>query len=148
MLLTSESPFIWVYNQTLPTKPSLSEWLFLTSECLFLTSESFFLTSERQRGQRQIYMSYNESNYRISNFFFTCARVLSRTLALGNNKNEIRPKKWDEQKKESNKRVNMPSQWIKKKSDGLAVDPFQASIIRLVELGIDRLIFMIHNKFK
>ena len=31
--LSSESAFIWVYNQTLPTKPNLSEWLFLTSEC-------------------------------------------------------------------------------------------------------------------
>ena len=47
--LTSESPFIWVYNQTLPTKPNqanLSEWLFQTSEWLFLTSEWLFLTSE------------------------------------------------------------------------------------------------------
>ena len=46
MHLTSESPFIWVYNETLPTKPNLSKWLFLTSECLFLTPESHFLTSE------------------------------------------------------------------------------------------------------
>ena len=28
MRLTSESPFIWVYNQTVPTKPNLSECLF------------------------------------------------------------------------------------------------------------------------
>ena len=46
MRLTSESLFIWVYNQTLPTKPNLSEWLFLTSECLFVTSECLFQTSE------------------------------------------------------------------------------------------------------
>ena len=46
MRLMSESPFIWVYNQTLPTKPNLPKWLFLTSECLFLRSESLFLTSE------------------------------------------------------------------------------------------------------
>ena len=26
-----ESPFIWVYNQTLPTKPNVSESLFQTS---------------------------------------------------------------------------------------------------------------------
>ena len=42
MHLTSESPFIWVYNQTLPTKPNLSEWLFLTSESLFPPLEFFF----------------------------------------------------------------------------------------------------------
>ena len=30
-------PFIWVYNQTFPTKPNLSESLFPTSECLFPT---------------------------------------------------------------------------------------------------------------
>ena len=46
MRLTSESPFTWDYNETLPTRPNLSEWLFLTSECLFLTSECRLLTSE------------------------------------------------------------------------------------------------------
>ena len=44
--LTSKGPFIWVNNQTLPTKPNLSECLFLTSKCLFLTSECLFLTSK------------------------------------------------------------------------------------------------------
>ena len=37
LFLTSESPFIWVHNQTLPTKPNLSESLFPMSECLFPT---------------------------------------------------------------------------------------------------------------
>ena len=35
LFLTSESTFIWVYNQTLPTKPNLSESLSPTSEYLF-----------------------------------------------------------------------------------------------------------------
>ena len=34
---TSESHFIWVYNQTLPTKLNQSESLFPTFECLFPT---------------------------------------------------------------------------------------------------------------
>ena len=37
LFLTSKSPFIWVYNQTLPTKPNLSKRIFPMSECLLPT---------------------------------------------------------------------------------------------------------------